>query len=128
MNNHGENTQPAHADPGLAAAALVVFAHRHEVVHLLYSAADQEDAVRRIADLLQISESAVTDVLTQPLGWMLPQSRADLEVASTRPSAPELASTGPLAPELASTRPSEPELASTGPSAPELAADGRSTA
>jgi hypothetical protein len=89
VNNHGENTQPAHADPGLAAAALVVFAHRHEVVHLLYSAVDEADAVRRIANLLQISESTVGQVLTQPLGWMLPQSRADLEMASTRPAAPE---------------------------------------
>jgi hypothetical protein len=89
VNKHGENTQPAHADPGLAAAALVVFAHRHEVVHLLYSAVDEADAVRRIANLLQIGESTVGLVLTQPLGWMLPQSRADLEVASTRPAAPE---------------------------------------
>jgi hypothetical protein len=89
VNKHGENTQPAHADPGLAAAALVVFAHRHEVVHLLYSAVDEADAVRRIANLLQIGEATVGLVLTQPLGWMLPQSRADLEVASTRPSAPE---------------------------------------
>ena len=89
MNNHGEITEPAHADPGLAAAALVVFAHRHEVVHLLYSAVDEADAVRRIANLLQISESTIGLVLTQPLGWMLPQCRADLEIASTRPSAPE---------------------------------------
>jgi hypothetical protein len=89
VNKHGENTQPAHADPGLAAAALVVFAHRHEVVHLLYSAVDEADAVRRIANLLQIGESTVGLVLTQPLGWMLPQSRADLELASTRPSTPE---------------------------------------
>jgi hypothetical protein len=89
VNKHGENTQPAHADPGLAAAALVMFAHRHEVVHLLYSAVDEADAVRRIANVLQIGEATVGLVLTQPLGWMLPQSRADLEVASTRPSAPE---------------------------------------
>jgi hypothetical protein len=66
-----------------------MFAHRHEVVHLLYSAVDEADAVRRIANLLQIGEATVGLVLTQPLGWMLPQSRADLEVASTRPSAPE---------------------------------------
>jgi len=89
VNIHGEIIQPAQADPGLAAAALVVFAHRHEVVHLLYSAVDEADAVRRIANLLQISESTVGLVLTQPLGWMLPQTRADLEVASTRPAAPE---------------------------------------
>jgi hypothetical protein len=89
VNQHGETIQPAHADPGLAAAALVVFAHRHEVVHLLYSAVDEADAVRRIANLLQISESTVGRVLTQPLAWMLPQTRADLEVASTRPAAPE---------------------------------------
>jgi hypothetical protein len=94
VNEHGENAQPAHADPGLAAAALVVFAHRHEVVHLLYSAADETDAVRRIANLLQINQTTVAQVLTQPLGWMLPQSRADLEIASTRPAAPELAADG----------------------------------
>ena len=89
MNIHGETIQPAHADPGLAAAALVVFAHRHEVVHLVYSAVDEADALGRIANLLQISESTVGQVLIQPLSWMLPQSRADLEVASTRPAAPE---------------------------------------
>jgi hypothetical protein len=94
VNKHGENAAPAHADPGLAAAALVVFAHRHEVVHLLYSAADETDAVRRIANLLQINQTTVAQVLTQPLGWMLPQSRADLEIASARPSAPELAADG----------------------------------
>lgn len=68
MNKHGENTQPAHADPGVAATALVVFAHRHEVIHLIYSAVDEADAVRRIADLLQISEATVGLVLAQPLG------------------------------------------------------------
>ncbi|QNE21794.1 hypothetical protein F1D05_32605 [Kribbella qitaiheensis] len=73
----------------MAAAALVVFAHRHEVIHLIYSAVDEADAVRRIADLLQISEATVGLVLAKPLGWMLPQSRADLELASARPSAPE---------------------------------------
>jgi hypothetical protein len=112
VNNHGEKIQPAHADPGLAAAALVVFAHRHEVIHLLYSAVDEADAVRRIANLLQLSESVVGQVVAQPLAWMLPQSRADLELASTSPSAPELATP-------------RNDLATT---PHELAADGRSTA
>jgi hypothetical protein len=89
VNKHGDNVRPELADPGVAAAALVLFAHRHEVVHLIYSAADEADAVKRIANLLQLSEPTVGMVLTQPLGWMLPQSRAELELASARPAAPD---------------------------------------
>jgi len=69
-------------DPGLAAAALAVFAHRHEVVHLLYAASDEPDALVRIADLLQVDEGTIGRVLDQPLRWMLPQFRAELETIS----------------------------------------------
>jgi hypothetical protein len=63
----------------LAAAALAVFAHRHEVVHLLYAAVDEPDALTRIADLLHVDEATIGRVLDQPLRWMLPQCRTELE-------------------------------------------------
>jgi len=96
MDVHGDNTQRElpEVDPGLAAAALVVYAHRHEVVHLLYAAVDEADAVHRIAQLLRIDESTVGRVLLLPLGWMLPQFRDELEslsgrsTAETQPAAP----------------------------------------
>ncbi|MFK4084619.1 hypothetical protein ACI2LF_10955 [Kribbella sp. NPDC020789] len=74
---------PPAIDPGLAAAALAVFAHRHEVVHLLYAASDEPDALARIADLLKVDEATIGRVLDQPLRWMLPQFRAELESIST---------------------------------------------
>lgn len=73
-------------DPGLAAAALVVFAHRHEVVHLLYAAADEADAVLRIARLLELDETIVDRVLDQPMRWMLPQFRDELDSLSAQPA------------------------------------------
>ena len=80
-----ETTGPPTIDPGLAAAALAVFAHRHEVVHLLYAATDEPDALTRIADLLKVDESTIARVLDQPLRWMLPQFRAELETISATP-------------------------------------------
>ncbi|WP_405059702.1 hypothetical protein OG474_44210 [Kribbella sp. NBC_01505] len=77
--------QPPTVDAGLAAAALAVFAHRHEVVHLLYAASDEPDALARIANLLKVDESTIGRVLDQPLRWMLPQFRAELETISAAP-------------------------------------------
>jgi hypothetical protein len=72
-------------DAGLATAALAVFAHRHEVVHLLYAATDEPDALARIGGLLKIDEAAIARVLDQPLRWMLPQFRSELETIAAAP-------------------------------------------
>ncbi|MFI7062306.1 hypothetical protein ACIBL3_15080 [Kribbella sp. NPDC050124] len=86
MTVHGEITSPPEIDAGLAAAALAVFAHRHEVVHLLYAAVDEPDALVRIADLLHVDEATIGRVLDQPLRWMLPQFRTELEtIAAVTP-------------------------------------------
>jgi hypothetical protein len=81
MDVHGDEGErdAREVDPQLAAAALVVFAHRHEVVHLLYAAVDEADAARRIGHLLQMDESTVGLVLGQPMRWMLPAFREELE-------------------------------------------------
>ena len=100
MDVHGDSAQRElpEVDPGLAAAALVVYAHRHEVVHLLYAAVDEADAVHRIAQLLRIDESTVGRVLLQPLHWMLPEFRDELESLSGRSTAePQPAPAEPVA-------------------------------
>ena len=86
MTVHGEITSPPEIDPGLAAAALAVFAHRHEVVHLLYAAVDEPDALTRIGDLLHVDEATIGRVLDQPLRWMLPQFRTELETIAAEPA------------------------------------------
>jgi hypothetical protein len=87
---HGEIKSPPAIDPGLAAAALAVFSHRHEVVHLLYAASDEADALTRIAALLKVDEATIGQVLDQPLRWMLPQFRTELEsiAATSTPADP----------------------------------------
>jgi len=73
----------------LAAAALAVFAHRHEVVHLLYAATDEADALTRSAGLLKVDEATIGQVLDQPLRLMLPQFRHELEfIAAATPPPP----------------------------------------
>ncbi|TCC63112.1 hypothetical protein E0H73_11615 [Kribbella pittospori] len=92
MTVNGEIASPPEIDPGLAAAALAVFAHRHEVVHLLHAATDEPDALARIADLLRVDEATIARVLDQPLRWMLPQFRTELEAIAAAPppaTAPE---------------------------------------
>jgi hypothetical protein len=98
MDVHGDKAERElpEVDPGLAAAALVVYAHRHEVVHLLYAALDEADAVHRIAQLLRIDESTVGRVLLQPLRWMLPQFRDELESLSGRSTAEQQAPPEPV--------------------------------
>lgn len=93
MTVNGEITNPPEIDAGLAAAALAVFAHRHEVVHLLYAATDEPDALARIGGLLKVDEAAIARVLDQPLRWMLPQFRAELETIAATPGAPGGATT-----------------------------------
>jgi len=83
---HGEITSPPEIDPGLAAAAQAVFAHRHEVVHLLYAAVDEPDALARIGDLLHVDEATIGRVLDQPLRWLLPQFRTELETIAADPT------------------------------------------
>ncbi|MEU4192075.1 hypothetical protein AB0E69_09265 [Kribbella sp. NPDC026611] len=85
MTVHGEITSPPEIDAGLATAALAVFAHRHEVVHLLYAATDEPDALARIGALLRVDESTIARVLDQPFRWMLPQFRAELETIAGMP-------------------------------------------
>jgi hypothetical protein len=87
-------TSPPEIDAGLAAAALAVFAHRHEVVHLLYAATDEPDALARIGGLLKVDEAAIARVLDQPLRWMLPQFRAELETIAATPGPPGATSAG----------------------------------
>ncbi|TCO50436.1 hypothetical protein EV646_102510 [Kribbella antiqua] len=91
MTVNGETTSLPTIDPGLAAAALAVYAHRHEVVHLLYAASDEPDALTRIAALLSVDEATIARVLDQPLRWMLPQFRTELDTIAATP--PELAAT-----------------------------------
>ena len=89
MTVNGETTSLPEIDSGLAAAALAVYAHRHEVVHLLYAATDEPDALTRIAALLSVDETTIARVLDQPLRWMLPQFRTELDAIAAAP--PELA-------------------------------------
>lgn len=89
MTVNGETASLPTIDPGLAAAALAVYAHRHEVVHLLYAATDEPDALTRIAALLSVDETTIARVLDQPLRWMLPQFRTELDTIAGAP--PELA-------------------------------------
>jgi hypothetical protein len=84
---NGEITSPPEIDAGLAAAALAVFAHRHEVVHLLYAATDEPDALARIGGLLRVDEATIARVLDQPFRWMLPQFRTELESIASAPAA-----------------------------------------
>jgi hypothetical protein len=87
MKTHGdsvEEVRPDTVDPGLAAATLSVYAHRHEVIHLLYSATDEADALRRVAEILHLEVPIVSRVLDQPLRWMTAPAREALEVAAAR--------------------------------------------
>ena len=88
MTVNGEITSPPEIDAGLAAAAaLAVFAHRHEVVHLLYAATDEPDALTRIGGLLRVDEATIARVLDQPFRWMLPPFRTELESIASAPAA-----------------------------------------
>ncbi|MFG1911251.1 hypothetical protein [Kribbella sp. NPDC048928] len=100
-------TNPPEIDSGLAAAALAVFAHRHEVVHLLYAATDEPDALHRIGDLLHVDEATIARVLDQPLRWMLPQFRSELATIAAEPAAP----TAPTVPPTPATPVAKPEPA-----------------
>jgi hypothetical protein len=73
-------------DPDLAGTILDAFEHRHEIVHLLYTAIDETDAVHRIANLLKIDDQLVTPILNTPLRWMLPQYRERLYTTGERTS------------------------------------------
>ncbi|GAA3102897.1 hypothetical protein JOF29_003440 [Kribbella aluminosa] len=101
MTVNGEITSPPEIDAGLAAAALAVFAHRHEVVHLLYAATDEPDALTRIGGLLKVDGATIARVLDQPLRWMLPQFRAELETIAATPDPAPAGSAAAAAPDSA---------------------------
>ena len=98
MTVNGEITsQPPEIDAGLAAAALAVFAHRHEVVHLLYAATDEPDALARIGGLLRVDQATIARVLDQPFRWLLPQFRTELETIAAAPVPLTLTTPTPIA-------------------------------
>ncbi|TWD81772.1 hypothetical protein FB561_2894 [Kribbella amoyensis] len=106
MNIHGDiTTEPPAPDPGLAAATLAAFAHRHEVVHLLYAAQNEADALHRIADLLRVDQTTVHRILDQPLRSLLPEHRVTLDHLAAQPGYPQ----APAAPALTPAgQPAEP--------------------
>jgi hypothetical protein len=57
---------------------LRAFEHRHELVHLLYSADDEADALHRIGRLLEIDEATAASIVEHPLRDLLPENRAGL--------------------------------------------------
>jgi hypothetical protein len=86
MHMHGEHAGAAPAtkpwpDPGAIQRA---FEHRHEVVHLIYAAANEADAIQRLAILLGTEPATVDQILDQQLRALLPEHRAAL----TKPSDP----------------------------------------
>jgi len=61
------NPQTVHTPPAEVAAALLrALEHRHEVVHLIYTADDEADAARRIGDLLGLDEATTSAILDIP--------------------------------------------------------------
>jgi hypothetical protein len=74
--------------PDVARSMLRAFEHRHELVHLIYTAADHAEAVRRIADLLGHDDAMATAIMDLPLRRMLPEDRAGLEAECGRESDP----------------------------------------
>jgi hypothetical protein len=114
---HGEFTNPPEIDAGLAAAALAVFAHRHEVVHLLYAATDEPDALARIGALLRVDEATIARVLNQPLRWMLPHFRTELETLAAAPGTAGAAGLPTPPASTAGPRTSATPVAPTGPAA-----------
>ena len=86
MHTNGDPTGPSPAgtpapDPGVIQRA---FEHRHEVVHLIYAAANESDAIQRLAALLGTEPATVDQILDQPLRNLLPEYRAAL----TKPLVP----------------------------------------
>jgi len=118
---NGEITSPPEIDAGLAAAALAVFAHRHEVVHLLYAATDEPDALARIGGLLRVDEATIARVLDQPFRWMLPQFRTELESIASAPAA----LTAPAALDVPAALPAPPAPAAVPAGAKPAVSPGR---
>ena len=121
MTVNGEITSPPEIDAGLAAAALAVFAHRHEVVHLLYAATDEPDALARIGGLLRVDEATIARVLDQPFRWMLPQFRTELESIASAPAA----LTAPAALDVPAALPAPPAPAAVPAGAKPAVSPGR---
>ena len=82
MSESGVSELRQSMSPEMAVVALRAFEHRHEVIHLLYSSDSQNDAVWRIANLLEIEQRVAVAILDMPLRWMLPEERAQLGTAT----------------------------------------------
>jgi hypothetical protein len=79
MHTHADTGRsPAGAPAPDPRAIQRAFEHRHEVVHLIYAAADEADAIQRLATLLGIGPATVGQILDQPLRNLLPEHRANL--------------------------------------------------
>lgn len=82
MEIHGESTGRARTPRSTVDVIQTGFAHRHEVVHLIYAATNHSDAVRRLADLLQADPVQIEELLDQPLRNMLAEYRDQLSDGS----------------------------------------------
>jgi hypothetical protein len=77
---------PPEIDPGLAAAAYSRWTTSCRCANTASAAADEPDALTRIADLLHVDEATISRVLDQPLRWILPQFRTELETIAADPT------------------------------------------
>jgi hypothetical protein len=82
MEIHGESTSRSRTPRSTADVIQTAFEHRHEVVHLIYAAANHSDAAHRLADLLRADPAQIEDLLNQPLRNMLPEYRDQLPEGS----------------------------------------------
>ena len=82
MEIHGEISGQSSTSRSAADVIQTAFEHRHEVVHLIYAAANHSDAVHRLAELLQADPAQIEDLLDQPLRNMLPEYRDQLSAGS----------------------------------------------
>ena len=75
----GRGSRPAGREPLPAEVLLRAFEHRHEIMHLIYTATDEADAVRRIGEHLGVDPAAADAILDVPFRDLLPHHRAELE-------------------------------------------------
>jgi DNA gyrase/topoisomerase IV subunit A len=75
----GQMSSSAAREPLPAQVVLRAFEHRHEILHLIYTAANEADAVRRIGQHLGIDPAAADAILDLPFRDLLPHRRAQLE-------------------------------------------------
>ena len=75
----GQGSGSAAREPLPAEVVLRAFEHRHEIMHLIYTAADEADAVRRIGEHLGIDHATADAILDLPFRDLLPHRRAEVE-------------------------------------------------